>query len=138
MSNKSLFQPKNISRLLVGSLFPCYSFLMLAMPAHADEQAAEETPSEQTYHFTVTNNTESAITELYVDDADQEEWGDNIVVDAIAPGATASFEWADEDVKEGDPCMYHVKAVFEDDSTAEKVEEGIDFCENPEVVVAAE
>jgi hypothetical protein len=129
MSHQSLFQTKNISRMLVGSLLPFYSFLLVAMPAHAEEQM---------YHFTVTNNTESAITELYVDDADQEEWGDSIAEDAIAPGETASFEWADEDVEEGDPCMYHVKAVFEDDSTAEKVEDGIDFCENPEVTVSAE
>lgn len=129
MSHKSLFQAKNISRMLVGGLLPLYSFLLVAMPAHAEEQM---------YHFTVTNNTETPITELYVDDADQEEWGDSVLEEAIAPGETQSFEWADEDVEEGDPCMYHVRAVFEDDSAAEKVEEGIDFCENPEVVVTQE
>lgn len=129
MSHKSLFQAKNISRMLAATLLPFYSFLLIAMPAHAEEQM---------YNFTVTNDTESTITELYVDDADEEEWGDNIVDEAIAPGETASFEWADEDVEEGDPCMYHVRAVFEDDSAAEEVEDGIDFCENPEVVVSAE
>ena len=115
--------------MLAATLLPFYSFLLIAMPAHAEEQM---------YNFTVTNDTESTITELYVDDADEEEWGDNIVDEAIAPGETASFEWADEDVEEGDPCMYHVRAVFEDDSAAEEVEDGIDFCENPEVVVSAE
>ncbi|MBW4518098.1 MAG: hypothetical protein KME11_23125 [Timaviella obliquedivisa GSE-PSE-MK23-08B] len=129
MSHKSLFQAKNISRMLIGGLFPLYSFLLIAMPAHAEEQM---------YNFTVTNDTENTITELYVDDADQEEWGDNIVYEAIAPGETASFEWADEDVEEGDPCMYHVRAVFEDDSVAEEIEDGIDFCENPEVFVSVE
>lgn len=126
MSHQSLFQAKNISRMLVGGLFPLYSFLLMAMPAHAEEQM---------YNFTVTNDTENTITELYVDDVDQEEWGYNIVEEAIAPGETASFEWADEDVEEGDPCMYHVKAVFEDESVAEEIEDGIDFCENPEVIV---
>jgi hypothetical protein len=115
--------------MLLGSLLPFYSFLLIAMPAHAEEQM---------YNFTVTNDTENTITELYVDDAEEEEWGDNIVDEAIAPGETASFEWADEDVEEGDPCMYHVRAVFEDDSAAEEIEDDIDFCENPEVVVSAE
>jgi len=49
MSHKSLFQTKNISRMLVGSLLPFCSFLLVAMPAHAEEQM---------YNFTVTNNTE--------------------------------------------------------------------------------
>lgn len=129
MSHKSLFQTKNISRMLVGSLIPFYSFLWVAMPAHAEEQM---------YNFTVTNDTEETITELYVDDAEEEEWSVNIADEAIAPGETVSFEWADEDVEEGDPCMYHVRAVFEDDSVAEEIEDGLDFCENPEVVVSAE
>jgi hypothetical protein len=134
MSNQSLFQPKNAARIVMAGLLPFCS-LMITMTA---ARAQEEPASEQTYNFTVTNDTEDIITELYVDDADEEEWGENILEEPIAPGETQSFEWADEDVEEGDPCMYHVKASFEDDSVAEEVEDGIDFCENPEVVVSAE
>lgn len=90
-----------------------------------------------TYNFTVTNDTDYAITELYVDDAEEEEWGEDVMEgETVEPGETASFSWADEDVEEGDPCMYHVKAVFSDDEIAEEVEDGIDFCENPDVVVS--
>jgi hypothetical protein len=134
MSNKSLFQPKNVARIIMAGLLPFCSLMMAVAPVvQADE--AEETASEQTYNFTLTNDTEETITELYVDDADEEEWGENIIGEAIAPGETATFEWMDEDVEEGDPCLYHVMAGFEDDSVADEVEEGIDFCENPEVIV---
>jgi hypothetical protein len=90
----------------------------------------------QTYNFTVTNDTDSDITELYVDDADETEWGDDLMEgDVIAPGETAAFEWADEDVEDGDPCDYHVLAILSDDTAAQEIEEGINFCENPSVVV---
>jgi hypothetical protein len=133
MSNKVLFQSKNVARIIMAGLLPFCSLMMAVAPVvHADEMAGA---SEQTYHFTLTNDTEETITELYVDDVDQEEWGENVMDEALAPGETATFEWADEDVQEGDPCMYHVKAVFEDDSVAEEVEDGINFCENPAVTV---
>jgi hypothetical protein len=132
---KSLFQPKHVARIIMAGLLPFCSLMMAVAPVvHADEMAGA---SEQTYHFTVTNDTEETITELYVDDADEEEWGENIVEAPIAPGETASFEWADEDVQDGDPCMYHVKAVFEDDSVAEKLEDGINFCEVQEVTITS-
>jgi hypothetical protein len=134
MSNKSLFQPKNVVRIVMAGLLPFCSLMMTVTAARAQEEPA----STQTYNFTVTNDTEATITELYVDDADEEEWGESILEVEIAPGETESFEWADEDVEEGDPCMYHVKAVFDDESIAEEIEEGLDFCENPEVIVSAE
>lgn len=112
--------------------------LVLCLPlvttvARADDAEEPEESSAQ-YQFTVTNNTGSPITELYVDDTEQTEWGDSILVDPIEPGDTASFEWADEDWEEGDPCLYDVFTRSEDGT--EGFASPIDFCQNPDVVVS--
>ncbi len=90
----------------------------------------------QTYNFTVTNETEHDILELYVDDVNEEEWGENLLEgEVISPGETAPFEWADEDVQDGDPCDYHVLVVLDDGNTGAQLDEGINFCENPALTV---
>lgn len=114
--------------LLVGVAL-CLPLVTTA--ARADDH--EEATSPQ-YEFTVTNDTGSPITELYVDDTEQTEWGDSILVDPIEPGETASFYWADEDWEEGDPCLYDVFTRSEDGT--EGFAAAMDFCENPDVVVS--
>ncbi|MCT7982534.1 hypothetical protein NG796_04430 [Laspinema sp. A4] len=104
----------------------------------AEESSAPSDDAEKTspqYKFTVTNNTGSPITELYVDDAEQTEWGDSILGDVpIEPGDTAPFEWADEDWEDGDPCLYDVFTRSEDGT--EGFAAAMNFCENPDIEVS--
>ncbi len=103
----------------------------LCLPFVTTVARAETSPQ---YQFTVTNDTGSTITELYVDDAAEAAWGDSILVDSIEPESTASFYWADEDWEEGDPCLYDVFTRSEDGT--EGFAAAMDFCENPDIVVS--
>ncbi|MCT7956943.1 hypothetical protein [Laspinema palackyanum] len=103
-----------------------------SLPVVATAVHAETSPQ---YEFTVTNNTGSPITELYVDDTEQADWGDSILGDSpIDPGETAPFYWADEDWVEGDPCLYDVFTRSEDGT--EGFAEAVDFCKNPAITVS--
>ncbi|MCT7970894.1 hypothetical protein [Laspinema olomoucense] len=101
-----------------------------------EESSAQEETEESSaqYQFTVTNNTGSPITELYVDDTDETAWGDSILVEPIEPGGKDQFEWADEDWKDGDPCLYDVFTRSEDGT--EGMATAIDFCTNPDIEVS--
>lgn len=128
---KTNFQVNLSFRSLVVGLALCLP--LVTTVAWADETDEPEQSSAQ-YQFTVTNQTGSPITELYVDDTNQTEWGDSILVDPIEPGDKASFEWADEDWEDGDPCLYDVFTRSEDGT--EGFASAMNFCENPDVVVS--
>lgn len=98
--------------------------VICSLPLVATAVHAETSPR---YQFTVVNKTDSPITELYVDDSDQEEWGESILgEEPILPDDTADFAWADEDWEDGDPCLYDVFTRSEDGT--EGFAAGIDFC----------
>lgn len=106
--------------------------VVCSLPIVATVAYAETSPQ---YQFTVINRTDSPITELYVDDSDETEWGDSLLGnDPIPPDDSADFAWADEDWEDGDPCLYDVFTRSEDGT--EGFARAIDFCvEEGEVLV---
>lgn len=84
------------------------------------------------FTFTVTNETELAITELWAS-IDEEEWLPFGLPDGgIPPGEAAVMTWAEH--TNDSPCEWYVSVVFEDESETES--EIFNFCEEPNLVVS--
>ncbi|MGE5657446.1 MAG: hypothetical protein ACM37W_12630 [Actinomycetota bacterium] len=84
-----------------------------------------------TFSFTVTNNTELAISEIWASPDDDEWFQFEIPEEGIAPGETATIYWADW--TDDYACEWYISTVFEDESESESVL--FNFCENPDLVV---
>jgi hypothetical protein len=77
------------------------------------------------FTFTVTNNTEQVITELWVS-PDDDEWASfELGEEGILSGETATIAWAE--YTNDSPCEWYISAVFEDESESEPAL--FNFCE---------
>jgi hypothetical protein len=75
-------------------------FLLIAMPARVYAETIE---------FTIENDTEETITELYVSSSDEDDWGEDLLGDEeLAPGESIDIE-IDDDSEE---CEYDIQASF--------------------------
>ena len=83
----------------------------------------------EVFTFTVTNNTELAIAELW-GSPDNEEWFIfDLADDGIPAGETVTIQWAE--FTNESPCEWWIQAVYEDESETESAQ--FDFCENPDL-----
>ncbi|MBW4506833.1 MAG: hypothetical protein KME64_10020 [Scytonematopsis contorta HA4267-MV1] len=83
------------------------------------------------FTFTVTNQTEQTITELWVS-LDDEEWSPfDIGMEGIPSGDTATIAWAE--YTNDSPCEWYISAVFEDESETESAV--FNFCEEPALTI---
>ncbi|MCW5315049.1 hypothetical protein GTQ43_14890 [Nostoc sp. KVJ3] len=83
------------------------------------------------FTFTVTNESELAITELWVS-VDDEEWASFTLSDSGIPsGETATIAWAE--YTNNSPCEWYISAVFEDESETESAL--FNFCEEPALTI---
>ncbi|MEH1816000.1 MAG: hypothetical protein V7K26_19450 [Nostoc sp.] len=83
------------------------------------------------FTFTVTNNTEQVITELWVS-VDDEEWASFTLSDSgISSGETVTIAWAE--YTNGSPCEWYISAVFEDESESESAL--FNFCKEPALTI---
>jgi hypothetical protein len=83
------------------------------------------------FTFTVTNQTELAITELWVS-VDDEEWASfSLSEEGIPAGETATIAWAEH--TNDSPCEWYISAVFEDESESESAL--FNFCEEPDIAI---
>lgn len=87
---------------------------MVATGAYAEE-----------FSFTVTNTTNSAITEVLVSE-NKSDWGYFDIGNGIKPGATVNLVWAQSTNDES--CEQWVKAAYADGSESEPAK--FDFCED--------
>ncbi|NDW04715.1 hypothetical protein [Jiella pacifica] len=85
---------------------------LAALPASAEDLS-----------FSLINKTSSAVTEFYTSPVETDDWEENMVSEAIAPGEQATANIADG----RSVCEYDVRAVFEDGDTVE--EKNINLCE---------
>lgn len=99
---------------LVAIAFALAGNGMLTAGAHAQE-----------FSFTATNSTNSAITEIWVSE-DQDDWGYFDIGNGIQPGATVDLIWDQSTNSEN--CEQWVTATFADGSESEPAM--FDFCEN--------
>jgi hypothetical protein len=90
------------------------ALVLLSVPAFADE-----------YKFTVTNNTNTAISKILVSE-DGGEYGHFNIGKGIKAGATVTLVW--DQSTDGENCEQYFKAVFSngEESEAQK----FDFCED--------
>jgi hypothetical protein len=83
------------------------------------------------FTFTVTNQTEQAITELWVS-LDDEEWVPfDLSNSGIPSGETATIAWAE--YTNDSPCEWYISAVFEDESETDSAL--FNFCEEPSLKI---
>lgn len=83
------------------------------------------------FTFTVTNQTDLAITELWAS-VDDEEWASFGLSDSGIPsGETITIAW-DEHTNDS-PCEWYISAVFEDGSETESAL--FNFCEEPDLTI---
>ncbi|BDA84757.1 hypothetical protein Sa4125_22990 [Aureimonas sp. SA4125] len=73
--------------------------------------------------FKLSNATSSAVTEFYLSLPGDDEWGENLVVEAIPAGGSAPAQITDTDT-----CIFDVKTVFADGTDTEDRE--YDLCAN--------
>jgi hypothetical protein len=107
MKQNNLFR-----RSVAASIAP---FLFMAMPASVYAETIE---------FTIKNDTEDTITELYVSPSDDDDWGEDLLGDEeLEPGDSIDIAIDDE----SEECEYDIQAVFEDDSVEE--DEEVDLCD---------
>ena len=92
--------------------------------------------SDDSFTFTVTNNSELTITELWAspeEEADDEEWFQfGLPEEGIAPGETITIAW-DERTNDS-PCEWWIQILFEDESESDPYL--FNFCEEPDLVVS--
>ncbi|MDZ8187767.1 MAG: hypothetical protein RMX96_23320 [Nostoc sp. ChiSLP02] len=82
------------------------------------------------FTFTVTNNTDLAITELWAS-PDDDQWSQFTLSDEGIPiGEAVTIAWAE--YTNDSPCEWYISAVFEDDSESESAL--FNFCEEPDLV----
>ena len=94
------------------------SMALFAMPAAAD------------IAFTFTNGTDTAIYYLYVSPSSSDEWGDDILGDAIvAPGETGTVTLM------GDECEWDIRAEFEDESV---FEDSVNACDLSDYTIVSQ
>ncbi|MBD2494432.1 hypothetical protein [Nostoc sp. FACHB-280] len=81
------------------------------------------------FTFTVTNETDLAITELWVS-LDEDEWLPfTLSDDGIPSGETTTIYWAE--YTNDSPCEWYISAVFEDESESESAL--FNFCKEPDL-----
>jgi hypothetical protein len=91
---------------------------LFAMPAAAD------------ISFSFTNDTESTIMYLYVSPSSSDEWGDDILGEAVVgAGETGTITLS------GDECDWDIKAVFDDE---EEFEDSINACTATDYTISEE
>lgn len=79
--------------------------------------------------FTLKNNSEFSIDELYASPSNEDNWGEDILgVDVLAGGESGVVTMADG----SEECKYDLKVVDEDG--AEHMIEELDLCQTPDVV----
>jgi hypothetical protein len=82
------------------------------------------------FTFTVTNETELAIAELWVS-LDDEEWSPFTLSESGIPsGETVTIAWAE--YTNDSPCEWYISCVYEDDSESDSAV--FNFCEEPALV----
>ncbi len=82
------------------------------------------------YTFKVTNNTDLAITELWVS-LDDEDWAEfELGESGIPSGETVTIAWAE--YTNDSPCEWYICATYEDESETESAV--FNFCEEPALV----
>lgn len=87
--------------------------------------------SDDLFSFTVTNNTDQTILEIWVS-PDDEEWSQfDLPEEGIASGEGATVTWAEH--TNDSPCEWYISFVFEDESESETVL--VNFCEEPNIAV---
>ncbi|MEE2949852.1 MAG: hypothetical protein VYD57_01170 [Pseudomonadota bacterium] len=84
--------------------FVAWMSFALGGPAFAEDLA-----------FTVVNDTSSTVVEFYVSPVDTDDWEENMVSSAVAPGDEVTATIADG----RSVCDYDIRAVFEDGEEAE-------------------
>jgi hypothetical protein len=82
-----------------------------------------------TFTFTVTNETDVNIVELWTS-PDDEEWSQFDIGEGIPSGETMTIAWAE--YTNDSPCEWWIQAVYDDDSESEPAI--FDFCNNPDLV----
>jgi hypothetical protein len=83
------------------------------------------------FTFTVTNQSELSITELWVS-VDDEEWLPFTLNESGIPsGETETITWAE--YTNDSPCEWYISAVFEDESETESAL--FNFCEEPALTI---
>jgi hypothetical protein len=91
--------------------------------------------ADDTFSFTVTNNSELAIAELWTspeEEPEDDDWYPFVLPeDGIAPGQTVTIVW-DERTNDS-PCEWWIGIIFEDESESDPYL--FDFCQNPDLVV---
>lgn len=86
--------------------------------------------ADEVFSFTVTNNTDLAIEQLWAS-PDNEEWFEfGLPEEGVPSGEVVTIAW-DERTNDS-PCEWWIKAVFEDESESEPAI--FDFCANPDLV----
>lgn len=87
--------------------------------------------SDDLFTFTVTNNTDQAILEIWVS-PDDEEWSQfELSEEGIPSGGAATVAWAEH--TSDSPCEWYISFVFEDESESDAVL--VDFCAEPNITV---
>ncbi len=87
--------------------------------------------ADDVFSFTVTNNSELAIAELWASPDDEEWFQFGLPEDGIESGETVTIVW-DERTNDS-PCEWWIQIVFEDESESDPYV--FDFCQNPDLVV---
>jgi hypothetical protein len=84
------------------------------------------------FTFTVTNESEQAITELWVS-PDNEEWMSfELSGEGIPSGETTTIAWAEH--TNDSACEWYISAVFEDESETDAFL--FNFCEEPALTIS--
>lgn len=87
--------------------------------------------SDDLFTFTVTNNTDQAIAEIWAS-LDEEEWSSfDLPEEGIPSGESTAIAWAEH--TNDLPCEWYVSFVFEDESESDTVL--VDFCKNPDITI---
>ena len=89
-------------------LFFAAALLLFATPTFADGLTED-------IQFNVVNNTDATITALHISTSTDPNWGDDIAVDYIHPGATMEVSITDDLPN----CEYDVRVEFSDGHTLE-------------------
>ncbi|BAY13193.1 hypothetical protein [Calothrix sp. NIES-2098] len=83
------------------------------------------------FTFTVTNNTDQAITELWAS-PDDEQWSQfTLGEEGIPPSETVTIAWAE--YTNDSACEWYISAVFEDDSETDSAV--FNFCDEPDIAI---
>ncbi len=87
-------------------------------------------PAAADISFTLHNTSAHAILYFYASPSSSDEWGDDILGDAIIePGESGTVTLA------GSECEWDIKAVFDDE---EELEDSIDACQTSELTISDE